>query len=374
MKSHKKPTIKEMALAAMKYSQDHIRESNTHPRINAYKLDAVIALDTAISDTRNTSTIESDLEQTLSIDIDEDETINMFDSDVKITKKFSLGNCGESAGLALEFMVDNYPAINAEYYSIKGKATKPGEHNGDHAFVVIGRADRSDKNDPQTWGDNAYVCDPWANSVYPANQITSRLQNFYSEVENGVLVSKVEALGKHHYLEPSLDNIQLRKRDSNDYINRMNKKFTAKFYHLIDITGELRTDLKKIQTTLEEKYGKNHAKFLAVTAKIFEIENFIKFYLLRYENLPKSNSNSTPGQYVKIKKGMQELLLEVMEDIVSLGRFTEEMALAITAHKHPMWDKFISKKATNNTTKAANEALDKFAEEIKAIPTKLKGL
>lgn len=89
---------------------------------------------------------------------------------VQASKK---GNCGEYAMLALKYVVahnnSNSAQINAECYEVQG---------GDHVFLVVGREPASNPKDPSTWGESAYICDPWANDVYEAKDYLTKTKGF----------------------------------------------------------------------------------------------------------------------------------------------------------------------------------------------------
>lgn len=87
-----------------------------------------------------------------------------YDSYVFISAKYSLGNCGELAILALDFLLNlNTYSIHAELCVIAG---------GDHAFLLINREPTSNSL------KNAFICDPWANKIYPAEEYRDKLQNY----------------------------------------------------------------------------------------------------------------------------------------------------------------------------------------------------
>lgn len=86
------------------------------------------------------------------------------------TRKYSLGNCIEYTLLALEYVLNHADSeVRAEAFQI---------NNGDHVFLVINRKPYSSLSDPMRWGDNAYICDPWANEVYPAHEYEEKLKNY----------------------------------------------------------------------------------------------------------------------------------------------------------------------------------------------------
>ncbi len=89
-----------------------------------------------------------------------------------ITSKYSLGNCYELALQSLEYILEAYPNMRAELYSIR---------NGDHVFLVLNRAYYSKPHLPETWGESAVICDPWANKSYSAREAYGTLKNYYRD-------------------------------------------------------------------------------------------------------------------------------------------------------------------------------------------------
>lgn len=80
-----------------------------------------------------------------------------------------VGNCLEYAKHAMEFLREEDKTLRIEAMHIK---------NGDHVFVVIGRAQGSKASDFTTWGDAAVVCDAWAGRVFPASEIPEQLGDY----------------------------------------------------------------------------------------------------------------------------------------------------------------------------------------------------
>ena len=69
------------------------------------------------------------------------------------------GNCAEYAAVAFVFL-EKQPAISPlELMQFL---------NGDHMYVVVGRAAGTAVANPAAWGRLAVVCDPWKNASYPA--------------------------------------------------------------------------------------------------------------------------------------------------------------------------------------------------------------
>lgn len=106
----------------------------------------------------------------------ESEVLATFHSVVAVSTKYSLGNCYELSFLALDYILNHFPEMRAELYKIE---------YGDHAFLVLNRDPDSFMDKPHTWGENAIVCDPLANEVYPAKECFDRLRSsFNNENEN----------------------------------------------------------------------------------------------------------------------------------------------------------------------------------------------
>ncbi len=79
------------------------------------------------------------------------------------------GNCGEQAAMAFILLLDR-KVEPLDYMFCAGEGD-------DHAFVVIGRREGSDvrKYDPQGWGPDAVVCDPWMGKAYSCREMTTHL-------------------------------------------------------------------------------------------------------------------------------------------------------------------------------------------------------
>ena len=83
------------------------------------------------------------------------------------------GNCGEQAAVAWTWLVDQKGIAPVDYMVNE----REGDYNSNHAFVVIGRKEGSDLQEPSTWGRNAAVCDPWANKCYLASELKKKMDD-----------------------------------------------------------------------------------------------------------------------------------------------------------------------------------------------------
>jgi hypothetical protein len=82
-----------------------------------------------------------------------------------IAQLYGCGNCAEQSAIAFRFL-DQHRIKPLDYMQ---------RANGDHAFVVIGRAAGSDEAEySAAWGPAAVVCDPWKGEAYEASEINER--------------------------------------------------------------------------------------------------------------------------------------------------------------------------------------------------------
>lgn len=72
------------------------------------------------------------------------------------------GNCAEFSAVAYVYL-EKQPSIRPLDFMCFS--------NGDHMYVVIGRASGSNAAEPATWGRLAVVCDPWKDKSYPATEL-----------------------------------------------------------------------------------------------------------------------------------------------------------------------------------------------------------
>ena len=111
----------------------------------------------------------------------------------EVLKAFGYGHCGVQATAAYCFLQEMGLQIPIEICEVPYE----GSANG-HQLVVIGRRPDSDPNNMQTWGEDAVVCDPWANKVYPLSHYKEmqRPENDVKQV--------FESTAPEHYLAGQL--------------------------------------------------------------------------------------------------------------------------------------------------------------------------
>jgi len=106
------------------------------------------------------------------------------------------GRCQEYASVAFIYLryhlMCPYPLDLAGYRS-----------PGDHAFVIVGRRHDSDGANPRTWGPQAVVCDPWADSVVDAGDYWIEMHAFPDRIYAPEIYFRTEGTGgKGRSLQP----------------------------------------------------------------------------------------------------------------------------------------------------------------------------
>ena len=66
------------------------------------------------------------------------------------------GNCGEQSAMAFVYLLDRH-ILPLDWMGLE---------SGKHNYVVVGRTRHGEPGDPNTWGPEAVVCDPWKGEAY----------------------------------------------------------------------------------------------------------------------------------------------------------------------------------------------------------------
>ncbi len=105
-----------------------------------------------------------------------------------IAKTFRTRNCAGQARLFAYYLWKN------AYDEIKRIEIVSGQ-NFDHSFCVINREKGSNLKDYTTWGQNAWVVDPWGKKFYPASRYKIQMEADLQEAENNFTNMKEQV---HH--------------------------------------------------------------------------------------------------------------------------------------------------------------------------------
>jgi len=92
----------------------------------------------------------------------------------KAALQLRIGNCEAQAALGYFYIVEH----------CQSAVWLTGLRGYDHAFLMVGPPEAASPLDPSTWGD-AMICDPWANAVYPAAELTAQMKSLYVRTGGG---------------------------------------------------------------------------------------------------------------------------------------------------------------------------------------------
>lgn len=211
---------KDAAHLANKYAREFIIEGGTQLINNTYLIDKKKSLSNAVKAIREKS------QESASSWLEFDYYIYEFYQSIECSKKYSIGNCNELSELALDYIAHYVPHVNAEVFQLVG---------GNHVVLVVGRQKGSDPKKPETWGRDAYICDPWSDDVYPASEYLSRTQNYYQKYDEvlDVYTNHVEDFN------PSKHTFSPIRNYNTDYLRKYNtKEHIAAVYELFQKNRE----------------------------------------------------------------------------------------------------------------------------------------
>ena len=232
------------ATAACEYSISYVEAGSTSLEINNYN---VLMQQFVIDKIRRART---EYIKPIEYSVEMDDEIAIFYHYSETCKKINYGNCGERALMALDFFMQYAPDINAEVYGIQ---------NGDHNFLVVARHEGSDPENPETWGEEAHICDPWANLVYPASHYLTKLKAYSSSetkdfrrisrtIEYNPLVHKLR-------LNKTKNTNYLSKALTADHLKHLRSVFDDKIQTILSASTELILKLKDIRENISLKDG-----------------------------------------------------------------------------------------------------------------------
>lgn len=346
-----------LALLAKSYAQTWVHEGQTQLINNSYDAEKKKALYSALHDIR----VLMDKEPEICLAVDAG--LLGFEQRIKYVQKFSLGNCAELAYLALDYMMHHAPYVYAEAYTILG---------GDHEFLVIGRNFDSDPCDPFTWGDDAYICDPWADKVYPSIRYLSELKNFYChapdyEVENAMNCLEDFDQDKHELIPiPEMNSYHFKQFNSVEHLSRMMSSFLKMNRLLLAAVDGLLVDLGAIAERLKTRHGEQYDKYLILIKKMDALRQ-VATVLVEDSCIVRvggpSHRNARAALEEKITHGLQGYRRSIA--------MTEEEQRTLNTHRDEHSVKARCKRFFNIPPKVAqdiNKALEKSEAIVSTIP------
>lgn len=176
MKSHTIEHLYSISKQASAYAQSHIVGSATRKSMEINGIDETVRiLAKGIESTRQ----EAQEKDVSPFRLEKNIEFYKFYNDIQVIKKYSLGNCAEYAYLALDYFNQHNKKtmenIAAECFHLTGR---------DHMLVVVNRDQNSDPSNYQTWNHDVCICDAFTDRVFPASELSEKL-NVY-EAETGI--------------------------------------------------------------------------------------------------------------------------------------------------------------------------------------------
>jgi len=341
----------ELAIQAKEYAREHIVLGSTQIENNNFSDNIRNILRMAVKDVR-------DLMDEETIDfykLEPDENRRNFNLCMSLSSRYSLGNCTELAILALNYMIEHAPQIPAEIYDVIG---------GDHIFLVIGRKAQSCQKLPETWGDDAYICDPWSNKVYPAKEYRSKFKNFYQS--EGMNYTEDFNPAKHILtLSENFTNYALY---PNGYIetpiDSLIKNYLKKIQAIVNTLTLLKNKFEIICNDIKSQYNEYDLKYLIVKYKITAIQKVID----KIEN--KKTETLLFQDYSKAIVELNNKINGAIKDVRELYFVSEADGTMLMQYRNPESSKtkavrFFKQPPT--TVKKLNSALNDTKKHLKLL-------
>ncbi|ARG98659.1 hypothetical protein [Legionella micdadei] len=348
-----------VARQAVLYARQFIREGYTQLANNEYSDEKKKALFHAVQDVRHIQDsifTESRLEH--------DACVKEFYNKVAFAKKYSLGNCEELAFVALDYVIDNAPlGINAEVYGLSG---------GDHALLVIGRTENSDPNNPDTWGENAFIADPWANQIYPASRYKEWTKNYYATGNIETRTNWIEDFSPQQHKFTPYENINvhyMRKAHTPEHFQEFTQLFKTKCETLLKCSQQFQQKLEDVAKELRNKYGDNHFKLPVLYKKIEQLKQLNEKIeqSIEQEIKPGKNYYETRHDLELTLNRYNKMLLTIKDSRASqeiLRRPDEQKSVAgkvMDLYKKTFQDVRDSCKAMEEIDKSVDKSMDEMA-------------
>ena len=230
---------RDIAWAACQYSRMVIREGCTQIKNNGYSDEKQRGLQKAIDDVRKKTN-----ESTSAIfNIDWGYYTHFFEKRIAMHYKYSLGNCHDMAMIALDYVLQYAPDVDAQIYGLSP---------GDHVFLIVGSLDQDrELQNPLTWGEAVYFCDPWSKDVYLAKDYRLHLNAYrYTISEGGRYKNElVEFSSRAHKFVPirNMNSHFLQKRNMYDNLQTVFLLFHARISIIEQAISHYVKNLKRIE-------------------------------------------------------------------------------------------------------------------------------
>ncbi|KTC97604.1 hypothetical protein [Legionella erythra] len=344
------------ARKACQYARGFIAKGSTQRVNNTYSSQQRLYLKKAIVDLRD---------MILSKDpynLETDQAIQTFYKVVEQCKKFSLGNCFELALLSLEYLLITSPHIRAEVFTLNG---------GDHTFLIIGRNPASLPHSPHTWGRNAFLCDPWANKVYPAYKYSCYLKSYYSttctNTTPGDFLNHIEKFDETRHTFKRLDTLTtsyLRIVDSPLHKQEIKVRFEKKINRILGAIKSLIDDLQTMAKSINQQYGAQDIKHTTINQLVSKLTLLIGPLTAAIKQTVDVNE-----PYHTVRRQLQHALREHTIQCGKAILLSEDDKNRLATYRYPLSPKTLWMRFFNSPPKTAQNVvarLDAAQEELRS--------
>jgi len=310
----------EIAEKAKAHAREHIKAGGTQLENNDLCATWFNCLLTGINDLREAKD-EKIEKQACSDRLETIHPLISYETMISFSSKYSIGNCRELAAHAFDYVLnDNHRPISAIMYFIKG---------GDHTFLVLNVKPDCKPEDISTWGDNAVICDPWANKVYKASDYKLELKNFYHKKNGRKKENCIEDFDENkHKLVPvpffNTDFLRQIRR-----VDTLMNNFIAESSLIVSVFTVYKERLEEEKNRLIVKYGEDNAKAIILEKKIQLIEATLADVNGMMDSIQKENHDD----YRKTRTELNEALKKMRQSMMASMPFTKEERDSLFAHQ-----------------------------------------
>jgi hypothetical protein len=295
----------QIAHEAKAYAQNVILMGFTQVATNDLAIEGRFGVEKAVDEVRDKI---SALQRELPIEFDM--LTARYLASVEQCKRYFMGNCLELSFMALHYVAENSEA-QAEIFYLDG---------GDHAFLVVGRYSNSDPKDPDTWGADAYISDPWADKVYSANNYKQELKGCFRNC-TAATTELVDFSEKEH----SLSNTNFEMLNSKEVRKNAESLLAIQEKRSSSVLNSATKYLKKVQqiiARLKYKYTENDEKYKVLNSFATSLQERICEVSDSIEN--------RKGSFLEQKDSLESLTNKILYpdvDKETLGNYRDEDSL-----------------------------------------------
>ena len=362
---------KALAIAAKEYVQNVIKWGKTGPVFHTLDKDAQRRLDQDLGRLRTAAVSFSE------VCVELDRHLDLYYKTAEMAKQLKIGNCGENAVLALDYVVRNASDVDAEVYLMQGY---------DHAFLVIGRDPQSDPVKPEPGVRMPMCAIRGGGEAHPAEELTrpkayQSTDTKYSSTVLGDFSTQVvttEFNPEKHTLEPNgkLNTQHVRTSSTGEHINALINLHQKKSDLILLSLNNLSDNLGQIAKEITQRYGAAGNKQVSV---LYERINEIHEKIADIEQKQKAADtlssvvkprDNTPDKYLEISAKLRDSLQHSVAAARTMTEFTALQQATLSESQEGAIAKFLrsfSKEPNFVPEKAVERAIHKTSTSLQSL-------